>query len=87
MTRSRPPGDRQSASRLSVQSETHLLRKDIGGSSVTGPYAARGEFTCSAYKVFGGIPIARREHDNWYDPDVTDFQIVDKFDPKLFTQP
>jgi RNA polymerase sigma factor (sigma-70 family) len=46
-----------------------------------------GHITYSDYKTFDGIPVARREHDGHFEPEVTDFRAVDKFDPKLFEQP
>jgi hypothetical protein len=54
--------------------ETHLLLKS-------------GAVTYSDYKKFDGIPVAQKEHDGYYEPEVTDFRAVDKFDAKLFEQP
>jgi RNA polymerase sigma factor (sigma-70 family) len=54
--------------------ETHLLLKS-------------GAVTYSDYKTFDGIPIAQKEHDDYFEPEVTDFRAVDKFDAKLFEQP
>jgi hypothetical protein len=60
--------------------ETHLLLKGIGASTNT-------KVTYSDYKTFDGIPIAQKEHDGQFEPEVTDFRVVDKFDAKLFEQP
>jgi RNA polymerase sigma factor (sigma-70 family) len=60
--------------------ETHLLLKGVGSDIVR-------EVTFSDYKTFDGIPIAQKEHDGHYEPVVTDFRAVDKFDAKLFEQP
>src|SRR5262249_37142203 len=54
--------------------KTHLLVK-------------QGSVTYSDYKTFDGIHIAQSEHDGWYEPRVTDFRVVEKFDPKLFEKP
>jgi RNA polymerase sigma factor (sigma-70 family) len=62
---------------------THLLVK----SPVPSFLAGQGAVTYSDYKKFDGIPIPLREHDGYLDPQVTDFQAVDKFDAKLFEQP
>jgi hypothetical protein len=59
--------------------ETHLLLKSFG--------VNLRETTYSDYKTFDGIPIARKEHDGYFEPEVTDFQIVEKFDAGLFEQP
>jgi hypothetical protein len=60
--------------------ETHLLIR-------TGVGANLREVTCSDYKTFDGIPIARKEHDGYFEPEVTDFRIVEKFDAGLFDRP
>ncbi|MFL5338583.1 MAG: sigma-70 family RNA polymerase sigma factor [Gemmataceae bacterium] len=60
--------------------ETHLLLKGVGSDIVR-------EVTFSDYKAFDGIPIAQQEHDGHFEPRVTNFRIVDKFDAKLFEQP
>ncbi len=60
--------------------ETHLLLKGVGSDIVR-------EVTFSDYKKFDGIPIAQKEHDGHFEPVVTDFHVVDKFDAKLFEQP
>jgi uncharacterized protein (TIGR03067 family) len=60
--------------------ETHLLVKGIASDIVR-------EVTFSDYKKFDGIPIAQKEHDGHFDPVITDFGVVDKFDAKLFDQP
>jgi RNA polymerase sigma factor (sigma-70 family) len=54
--------------------ETHLLLKS-------------GAISYSDYKTFDGIPVAQKEDDGHFMPEVTDFKAVDKFDPKLFEQP
>ncbi len=59
--------------------ETHLVLKSRGVSFREG--------TCSDYKTFDGIPIALKEHDGYFEPEVTDFRVVDRFDAKLFEQP
>jgi hypothetical protein len=60
--------------RMYFDMDTHLLVK-------------HGAVTCSDYKTFDGIPIAQKEHDGYFEPEITDFQAVDKFDAKLFEQP
>ena len=60
--------------------ETHLLLKGVGSDILR-------EVTFSDYKKFDGIPIAQKEHDGHFEPEVTDFRVVDKFDAKLFEQP
>ena len=60
--------------------ESHLLLKGTSSSIVR-------EVTFSDYKKFDGIPIAQKEHDGHFEPEVTDFRVVDKFDAKLFEQP
>ena len=60
--------------------ETHLLLKGIGSDILR-------EVTFSDYKKFDDIPIAQKEHDGHFDPEVTDFKAVEKFDVKLFEQP
>jgi RNA polymerase sigma factor (sigma-70 family) len=59
--------------------QTHLLLKGRGASFRDG--------VCSHYKTFDGIPIATKEDDGYFMPEVIDFQAVDKFNPKLFEQP
>jgi RNA polymerase sigma factor (sigma-70 family) len=58
---------------------THLLLKGRGASFRDG--------VCGDYKTFDGIPIATKEDDGYFMPEVIDFQAVDKFNPKLFEQP
>jgi hypothetical protein len=60
--------------RMYFDKKTHLLVK-------------QGSVTYSDYKTFDGMPIAQQEHNGWYEPRVTDFRVVEKFDPKLFEQP
>src|SRR5262245_3338308 len=60
--------------RMYFDEVTHLLVK-------------QGAVTYSDYKTFDGIPIAQREHDGHFEPEVTDFRAVDKFDAKLFEKP
>jgi RNA polymerase sigma factor (sigma-70 family) len=60
--------------RMFFDTKTHLLVK-------------KGAVTYSGYKKFDGIPIAQREHDGYFEPEVIDFKAVDKFDAKLFEQP
>ncbi|MCI0639292.1 MAG: hypothetical protein L0Y72_30075 [Gemmataceae bacterium] len=60
--------------------DTHLLLKGVGSDILR-------EVTFSDYKTFDGIPIAQKEHDGHFEPRVTDFRAVDKFDAKLFEQP
>jgi RNA polymerase sigma factor (sigma-70 family) len=60
--------------RMYFDRETYLLVK-------------QGAVTCSDYKTFDGIPIAQKEHDGYFEPEVTDFGPVDTFDAKLFEQP
>jgi len=60
--------------RMYFDKETHLLVK-------------QGAVTYSDYKKFDGIPIAQKEHDGHFEPEVTEFRAVDKFDAKLFEQP
>jgi hypothetical protein len=54
--------------------KTHLLVK-------------QGSVTFTDYKTFDGIPIAEKEHDGWYEPRITDFRVVEKFDTALFEKP
>jgi RNA polymerase sigma factor (sigma-70 family) len=54
--------------------ETHLLLRS-------------GAVTYSDYKTFDGIPIAQKEDDGYFMPQVTEFKVVEKFDAKLFEQP
>ena len=60
--------------------ETHLLLSGVGSDILR-------EVTFTDYKKFDGIPIAQKERDGHFEPDVTDFRVVDKFDAKLFEQP
>ena len=60
--------------------ETHLLLKAVGSDILR-------EVTFGDYKKFDGIPVARKEHDGYFDPEVTDFKVVEKFDDKLFEKP
>jgi RNA polymerase sigma factor (sigma-70 family) len=60
--------------------ETHLLLKGVGSDILR-------EVTYSDYKKFDGIPIPQKEHDGHFEPEVTDFRAVDKFEAKLFEQP
>jgi RNA polymerase sigma factor (sigma-70 family) len=60
--------------------EAHLLLKGVGSGIL-------GEVTYSDYKKFDGIPIAQEEHDGYYEPRITDFRVVEKFDAKVFEQP
>jgi uncharacterized protein (TIGR03067 family) len=66
--------------KLYFDKETHLLLKGVGSDILR-------EVTFSDYKTFDGIPIAQKEHDGHFEPVVTDFRVVDKFDAKLFEQP
>jgi RNA polymerase sigma factor (sigma-70 family) len=59
--------------------ETHLVLKCFGVNLREGAY--------SDYKKFDGIPIAQKEEDGYFNPVVTDFRAVEKFDAKLFEQP
>jgi RNA polymerase sigma factor (sigma-70 family) len=65
--------------RMYFDKETHLL-------------ARLGETYYCDYKKFDGIPVARKEKHphagtGAWEAEVTDFRVVDKFDPKLFEQP
>jgi hypothetical protein len=66
--------------KLYFDKEAHLLLKGVGSDIVR-------EVTFSDYKKFDGIPIAQKEHHGHFEPVVTDFRVVDKFDAKLFEQP
>ena len=59
--------------------ETHLLLKGFG--------VNLREVTYGDYKTFDGIPIAQKEDDGRFMPEITDFKAVDKLDAKLFEQP
>jgi hypothetical protein len=59
--------------------ETHLLLKSFG--------VNLREVVYSDYKTFDGIPIAQKEDDGYFMPEVTAFRVVDKFDDKLFELP
>jgi hypothetical protein len=63
--------------------ETHLLVK----SPAVWYLAGQGAATYSDYKTFDGIPMPQKENDGYLMAQVTDFRVVDKFDPKLFKQP
>ena len=60
--------------------ETHLLLKGVGSGIL-------GEVTFSGFKKFDGIPIAQKEDDGHFMPEVTGFRVVDKVDAKQFEQP
>jgi RNA polymerase sigma factor (sigma-70 family) len=60
--------------RMYFDKETHLLVK-------------QGAVTYGDYKKFDDISIPQKEHDGYFEPEVTDFRAVDKFDAKLFAQP
>jgi RNA polymerase sigma factor (sigma-70 family) len=60
--------------------ETHLLVKGLASDIVR-------VVVFSDYKTFDGIPVAQKERDGHFDPDVTDFKVVDKFDPAVFEKP
>jgi hypothetical protein len=59
---------------------THLLVKQEGG-------AHHSPIYFSDYKTFDGIPVAQKERDGYFQPDITDFRVVAQFDAKLFKQP
>jgi RNA polymerase sigma factor (sigma-70 family) len=63
--------------------ETHLLVQRTADSY----YRSQGFIIYSGYKKFDGIPVARKEDDGYFMPEVTDFRAVDKFDAGLFEQP
>lgn len=67
-------------SKMYFDKDTHLLLKGIGSDILR-------EVTYSDYKKFDGIPIAQKEHDGHFEPRVTEFRVVEKFDAKLFEQP
>ena len=69
--------------RMYFDKETHLLVK----SPAAWYLAGQGAVTYSDYKKFDGIPIAQEEHDGYYEPRITDFRVVEKFDAKVFEQP
>jgi RNA polymerase sigma factor (sigma-70 family) len=59
--------------------ETHLLLKSFG--------VNLREVTYGDYEKFDGVPVARKEKDGYFEPEVTDFKVVEKFGEKLFEQP
>jgi RNA polymerase sigma factor (sigma-70 family) len=63
--------------------ETHLLVKRTADAYIR----SQGFIIYSDYKKFDGIPIAQKEHDGYFEPEVTDYRAVEKFDTKLFEQP
>jgi hypothetical protein len=69
--------------RMYFDGETHLLVKRTADAY----YRSQGFVTYIDYKKFDGIPIARKEHDGYFEPEVTDFRAVEKFDARLFEQP
>ena len=66
--------------KLYFDKETHLLLKGVGSDILR-------EVTFSDYQKFDGIPIAQKEHDGHFEPEVTGFRVVEKFDAKVFEQP
>jgi uncharacterized protein (TIGR03067 family) len=60
--------------KMHFDKETHLLLKS-------------GAVTYSDYKTFDGIPVAQKEDDGHFLPEITDFKVVEKFEAKLFEQP
>jgi len=66
--------------KLYFDKETHLLAKQEGGTYYSPIYF-------SDYKTFDGIPVAQTEKDGYFEPKITAFHVVDKFDPKLFEKP
>ena len=64
-----------------------LFKRTMYFDQVTHLLLKSGAVTYGDYKTFDGIPIARRKHDGYYEPEVTDFRAVDRFDPKLFERP
>ena len=74
--------------KLCFDKGTHLLLKSSGVSFQGGnPGAKFKESTYSDYKKFDGIPVALKENDGNFMPEVIHFKLVDKFDPKLFEDP
>jgi hypothetical protein len=69
--------------RMYFDKETRLLAKPTADRY----YRSQGFITYSDYKTFDGIPIAQKENDGYFMPEVIDFRGVDKLDPKLFEQP
>ena len=59
-----------------------VLRPGDAPALKSGAVTYRGD-----YKTFDGIPIARREHDGYLEPEVTDLWVVDGFGPRLFDRP
>jgi RNA polymerase sigma factor (sigma-70 family) len=60
--------------RMYFDKETHLLVKI-------------GTVTYSDYKKFDGIPVAQKENDGNFMPEITEFRVMEKFADKLFEQP
>jgi hypothetical protein len=65
--------------KMYFDNETHLLLKSSGVNF--------REVTYSNYKTFDGIPVALKEDDGYFLPEIIAFQPVDAFDPKLFKEP
>src|SRR5262249_19600489 len=63
--------------RMYFDKETHLLAKYPASWYLAGQAAV----TYGDYKTFDGIPIPQKEHDGYLEAEVTDFRVVDKFDP------
>ena len=74
-----PTGPPHYNHKMYFDKETHLLLKSFG--------VNLREVTYSDFKTFDGIPIAQKERDGHFEPDVIDFRAVDKLDAKLFEQP
>ena len=71
-----------------------MARRADGSTSCEGIYVLDGDElrlclgdTYSDYKKFDGIPVARKEDDGYFMPEITDFKAVDKLDAKLFEKP
>ena len=43
--------------------------------------------TRSDYKKFDGVTIAQKEHDGYFEPEITESRAVEQFDARLFEQP
>jgi uncharacterized protein (TIGR03067 family) len=63
--------------------ETHLLVKRTADRY----HRSQGFIIYSDYKKFDGIPVAQKEDDGYFMPEITEFKAVDKLDAKLFEQP
>src|SRR5262249_20215113 len=63
--------------------ETHMLVKRKADAY----YRSREVVISSDYQKFDGIPIAQKEQDGYFEPEVTDFRAVEQFDANLFEQP